>query len=122
MLPRSVMLAEDNVDDAFLTRRTLRKASIDEVRVATNGQEMLDMLLISDESLPELLILDLRLPKVSGLKALTELRRNNRTSTLPVLILTSSEDPKDRETCLNLGVIAYLNKPLELHSFQELFT
>lgn len=122
MLPKSVMLAEDNVDDAFLTKRTLRKAAIDEVRVATDGQEMLDMLLASNEPLPELLILDLRLPKVSGLKALTELRRNHRTSTLPILILTSSEDPKDRETCLKLGAIAYLNKPLELQSFQELFT
>ena len=121
MLPRSVMLAEDNVDDAFLTRRTLRKAAIEEVRVATNGQEMLDMLLTSGEPLPELLILDLRLPKVSGLKVLTELRQNPRTAALPTLILTSSEDPKDRETCLKLGAIAYLNKPLELHSFQELF-
>ena len=115
------MLAEDNVDDAFLTRRTLRKAAIEEVRVATNGQEMLDMLLTSGEPLPELLILDLRLPKVSGLKVLTELRQNPRTAALPTLILTSSEDPKDRETCLKLGVIAYLNKPLELQNFQELF-
>lgn len=121
MLPRSVILAEDNIDDAFLTRRTLRKAGIDEVRVATNGQEMLDMLVTADGALPELLILDLRLPKINGLKVLTELRRHARTSALPVLILTSSEDPKDRETCLRLGAMDYLNKPLELQNFLELF-
>ena len=119
MMPRSVMLVEDNIDDAFLTKRTLRKAGIDAVRVASDGQEALDMLYTSGEPLPELLILDLRLPKINGLKLFTEIRRNKRTMALPVLILTSSEDPKDRETCLKLGAIAFLSKPLELNSFQQ---
>jgi len=120
MMPRSVMLVDDNIDDVFLTNRTLRKAGIDAVRVAGDGQEALDMLLAPDEPLPELLILDLRLPKIHGLKLFTEIRRNNRTMALPVLILSSSEDPKDRETCLKLGAIAFLSKPLEISSFQQL--
>jgi len=120
MMPRSVMLVDDNIDDVFLTNRTLRKAGIDAVRVAGDGQEALDMLLAPEEPLPELLILDLRLPKIHGLKVFTEIRRNNRTMALPVLILSSSEDPKDRETCFKLGAIAFLNKPLEISSFQQL--
>ena len=119
MMPKSVMLVDDNIDDVFLTQRTLRKAGIDAVRIANDGQEALDMLLAPDEPLPELLILDLRLPKIHGLKVFTEIRRNNRTMALPVLILTSSEDPKDRETCLKLGAIAFLNKPLEVSNFQQ---
>jgi len=115
------MLVEDNIDDVFLTKRTLRKAGIDAVRVASDGQEALDMLFMSGESMPELLILDLHIPKVNGLKVFTEIRRNKRTMALPVLILTSSEDPVDRETCLKLGSIAFLNKPLELSSFQLMF-
>jgi two-component system response regulator len=119
MMPRSVLLVEDNIDDAYLTKRTLRKAGIDEVKVAGDGQEALDTLLSSAEPLPELLILDLRLPKVHGLKLFAEIRRNKRTMALPVLILSSSEDPRDRETCLKLGAIAFLNKPLDLNSFQQ---
>ena len=117
---RAAVRVEDNIDDAFLTKRTLRKAGIDAVRVASDGQEALDMLLTSAAPLPALLILDLRLPKINGLKVLQELRRNKITMALPVLILSSSEDPKDRETCLHLGAIAFLNKPLELTSLQQL--
>jgi len=120
MVPRSVMLVDDNIDDQFLAKRTLRKAGINAVRVANDGQEALDMLLFSDD-LPELLILDLRLPKVHGLKVLAEIRRHNRTMALPVLVLTSSEDPKDREACLKLGALAFLNKPLEITSFLQYF-
>jgi two-component system response regulator len=119
MMPRTVMLVEDNIDDAYLTKRTLRKAGIDAVKIASDGQEALDLLLGSPEPLPELLILDLRLPKIHGLKLFAEIRRNLKTMALPVLILSSSEDPKDRETCLKLGAIAFLNKPLELSNFQQ---
>lgn len=120
-MPRSVLLVDDNIDDVFLAKRTLRKAGIDAVRVASDGQEALDILFAADEPLPELLILDLRLPKIHGLKLFTEIRRNPRTMALSVVILSSSEDPRDRQTCLNLGALAILSKPLELSSFQQLF-
>src|SRR6185369_4433285 len=68
MMSRSVMLVEDNIDDQFLTKRTLRKAGINSISVAGDGQEALNILLTSGEPLPELLILDLRLPKIHGLK------------------------------------------------------
>lgn len=121
MMPRSVLLVEDNLDDIFLTKRILRKAGIDSVRVATDGQEALDMLLKSAELLPELVILDLRLPKINGLKVFGEIRRNKLTMALPVLVLTSSEDPRDREASINLGALAFCNKPLELSDLRALF-
>lgn len=120
MLPRSVLLVEDNIDDEFITRRILRKAGIADIRVASDGQQALQMLLTSGEQLPELLILDLRLPGIDGLKIFAELRSQERTVALPVLILTSSDDPRDRDTCAKLGSLAYLIKPLELRSFQQL--
>jgi len=113
------MLVEDNIDDRFLAKRILRKAGIDVIRVASDGQEALNMLLFSGEPLPELLILDLRLPRIDGLKVFAELRRQKRTMALPVLILTSSDDPMDRETCLKLGAIDFLIKPLELNHLQQ---
>lgn len=121
MMPESVLLIEDNIDDIFLTKRVLRKAGIAAIRVAGDGQEALDMLLTSAEPLPDLLILDLRLPKINGLKVLAEIRRNKRTMALPVLVLSSSEDPRDRDACLHHGVIAFLNKPLELPQMLALF-
>jgi len=116
------MLVEDNIDDQFLTKRTLRKAGINSISVAGDGQEALNILLTSGEPLPELLILDLRLPKIHGLKVFAELRRQERTKALPVLILTSSDDPEDRETCFKLGAIAYLIKPLELNELKRLLS
>jgi CheY-like chemotaxis protein len=121
MLPKSVLLVEDNSDDRFLTERILRKAGIDLIKEANDGQEALDILLKPDETLPEMVILDLRLPRVDGLKVFAELRSQERSMELPVLVLTSSNDPIDRETCLKLGSIAYLTKPLELSSLQQLF-
>lgn len=122
MMPRAVMLVEDNSDDAFLAKRILRKVGVNKITVVSDGQEVLNILLTSREPLPEMLILDLRLPRVDGLKVFAALRRQERTRFLPVLILTSSDDPRDREACLNLGAIAFLIKPLELSDLQRVFS
>jgi CheY-like chemotaxis protein len=121
MRPGSVLLVEDNVDDVYLTRRILHKAGIEVITVAGDGQEALEMLLPDALPLPDMVIIDLRLPRVSGLKLLAELRRQERTMALPVLILTSSDDPNDREACLKLGALAFLSKPLELNDLQQVF-
>ncbi len=119
MIPCSILLVEDNLDDIFLSRRTLRKAGIDQIAVASDGLEAQELLFNPVLPLPELLILDLRLPIIHGLTLLTELRRQKRTMTLPIVILSSSNDPKDREACLKLGVVAFLSKPLELSALQQ---
>lgn len=122
MIPGSVLLVEDSVDDSFLTTRVLRKAGISDIRVALDGQEALDLLLATDVPLPEMLILDLRLPRVDGLRVFAELCSRERTKNLPVLIVTSSDDPHDREICLSLGAMAYLTKPLELATLKAIFS
>ena len=122
LIPKSVLLVEDNDDDSFIAIRTLRKIGIATITVATDGQKALDMLFTSGEPLPDLLVLDLKLPKVGGLKVLEEIRRQERTMYLPVLVLTSSSDPKDIETCRDLGVLTYLTKPLILGKLQQVFS
>lgn len=122
MMPKSVLLVEDNIDDEFIARRILRKAGISAIEVAGDGQKALDLLLAPGAILPELVILDLRLPKISGLDIFAELRRQKRTISLPVLVLTSSDDPKDREVCMKLGAVDYLIKPIELGDLQRLFS
>ena len=119
MIPTSIMLVEDSPDDEFIAMRILRKAGITEIRVARDGQEALDMLLSSEKPLPDLLLLDLRLPKIDGLKVLETLRQQKRTEALPVIILSSSEDPHDRDLCSQFGVRMFLGKPLEIKSFQQ---
>jgi CheY-like chemotaxis protein len=121
MLPSSVLLVEDNADDRYLAERILRKSGIKVINDANDGQEALDILLNHGEALPELVILDLRLPRVDGLKVFSELRSHGRTMGLPVLVLTSSDDPNDREACLRLGAIAFVTKPLELSTLRQLF-
>ncbi len=111
----SVMLVEDNCDDEELARWALKKLGITRVVVVRDGCEALGMLLGPGRLplLPDLVLLDLRLPRIDGITVLTRLRADERTRLLRVVILTSSEDPRDRETCRNLGVLAFLSKPLK---------
>ncbi|GAM08473.1 response regulator MprA [Geobacter sp. OR-1] len=121
-----VLLIEDNSDDEFLALRTLKKMGFFDVKVARDGREAINMLL-GDESAglppqidpPSFMLLDLRLPKLDGLEVLRKLRSSGRTSGVPVYVLTSSEDPHDKEVCKNLGVIAFLPKPLTVDVFQS---
>ena len=119
MLPRSVLLVEDNKDDEFLAQRMLRKAGIAVIRFARDGQEALDMLLAPDQPRTEIVLLDLRLPVVDGLEVLAAIRHHKETRTLPVLVLTSSDDPLDKEVCSRLGVTAFLGKPLDLSELRQ---
>ncbi|MBI5657545.1 MAG: response regulator [Geobacter sp.] len=119
-----ILLVEDNSDDEFLALRTLHKMGFKDVRVARDGREAINLLL-GDEgggSLPQLenprfVLLDLRLPKLDGLEVLRKLRGDTRTRTLPIYILTSSEDPHDKEVCRELGALGFLPKPLTVESF-----
>lgn len=120
----TVFLVEDNCDDEFLALRTLRKMGYKDVTVARDGREAI-ALLLGDESVgrpvamepPSLMLLDLRLPKMDGLEVLRKVRSSERTKDVPVYILTSSEDPHDKEVCQDLGVLGFLPKPLTVESF-----
>lgn len=114
-----VLLVEDNRDDEELALWSLGKAGLTHVTVAHDGLEALTLLFGSSPSageeplLPDILLLDLRLPKIDGLEVLKQLRGNERTKMLKVFALTSSEDPQDKKICTDLGVSAFFSKPLQ---------
>jgi CheY-like chemotaxis protein len=109
-----IFLVEDNEDDRFLTIRTLKKLPLElEITIAKNGDEALKALLVEGKKLPDLVLLDLQLPKLGGTALLTRLRNRYDNSQLPVVVLTSSDNPADINTCLELGICGYLSKPLD---------
>jgi len=114
----SVLLIEDNSDDEWFALWALKKIGITNITVARDGSEAL-ILLHGDERqdimtmvLPAIILLDLRLPKIDGLEVLRRIRSDERTKNCKVVVLTSSEDPHDKETCAALGVSAFMSKPL----------
>ena len=118
-----ILLVEDNPDDEALTLRAFRKNNIrNEIVVARDGAEALELLLGTGETarrLPEIVLLDLKLPKVDGLEVLRRIRENERTRLLPVVILTSSKEEMDLTRGYALGANSYIRKPVEFEQFQE---
>lgn len=122
---RSILLVEDNAKDEALTLRALRKGNIlNKVTVAHDGAEALEILLGHDAAgnppaLPQLVLLDLKLPKVDGLEVLHRIRANDRTRLLPVVILTTSTEERDRLQGYKLGANSYVRKPVDFVRFAE---
>mgnify|MGYP006181561373 CR=1 FL=1 len=123
----TILLVEDSDDDVMLTRRAFRKASIhNPLDVVPDGEAALDYLFArgahgdrADQDPPCLVLLDLQLPKVSGLEVLRQIRANPATSLLPVVILTSSKEEQDLVEGYRLGANSYIRKPVDLEQFQE---
>jgi two-component system response regulator len=114
-----IILVEDNPDDEKLTLRALRKANVaNEILIARNGEEALTMVLNADP-LPSVILLDLKLPKISGLEVLRQIRANKRTRFLPIVVLTSSSEDRDIIESYNLGANSYVCKPVEFDRFTE---
>ncbi|HZI22596.1 MAG TPA: response regulator [Gemmatimonadales bacterium] len=122
---RMILLVEDNPDDEALTRRALAKNNIqNEVLVARDGAEALDLLFGTDAHAgrpiePEVILLDLKLPKVDGLEVLRRIRADDRTRLLPVVILTSSREERDVISGYGLGANSYIRKPVDFQQFVE---
>jgi two-component system, response regulator len=127
MKDKTILLVEDNSDDVELTLRALRKNNIaNEVTVARDGVEALDFLLCRGKfpgkmppELPAVVLLDLNLPKVNGLEVLKQIRSNERTKLIPVVILTSSKEDKDLINGYKLGCNSYIRKPVDFVQFIE---
>ena len=124
---KTILLVEDNPDDELLAIRALKKNNImNEVVVARDGAEALDYLFGTgayegrDTSvMPQVILLDLKLPKVSGLEVLKRLRDDDRTRLLPVVILTSSREERDLKESYRLGANSYIRKPVDFTQFSE---
>lgn len=122
---RTVLLVEDNPDDELLALRALRKNGIEEgVRVVRDGAEALDFLLgrgeyegRATEMLPTVVLLDLNLPKIHGLEVLRQLRQNEETRYLPVVILTTSKEEQDMVSGYSFGANSFICKPVDYDQF-----
>lgn len=122
-----ILLVEDNPDDEALTLRALKKNNIsNEVVVAHDGEEALAYLFgegmyagRDTQVMPQVILLDLKLPKVDGFDVLRKMRADERTKWLPVVILTSSNEEQDRISGYDLGANSYVRKPVEFASFLE---
>ena len=124
---KTILLVEDNPDDEALTLRALKRNNIlNEVVVARDGAEALDYLFgegryegLDATRLPEVVLLDLKLPKVDGLEVLRRIRGNEGTRRIPVVILTSSNEERDIITGYDLGANSYIRKPVDFNQFME---
>ena len=122
-----ILLVEDNDDDVQLTMRAFKQHNItNEVVVARDGAEALDWLFGTGahagrnvSEMPTVVLLDLKLPKVDGFEVLKRVRADERTKLLPVVILTSSKEEKDRLNGYELGANSYVQKPVDFSQFSE---
>jgi CheY-like chemotaxis protein len=118
-----ILLVEDNEDDIILTKRALQKNNIlNELVIARDGAEAIDYLFnqnIKKENLPQVILLDLNLPKINGLEVLKKIRENESTKYLPVVILTSSKEEQDLIQSYNLCANSYIRKPVDFNQFME---
>lgn len=123
----SVLLVEDNDDDVQLTLRAFQKHKLaNDIHVATDGVEALDFLFArgahadrNGAELPQVVLLDLNLPKIDGLEVLRQIRADPRTRTLPVVVLTSSNEERDLVESYRLGANSYVRKPVDFQQFME---
>ncbi len=123
-----LLLVDDNSNDVFLAKRAFEKNDyVNKIVVAKNGVEALDYLFGSGQyahsdlnSLPDVILLDLKMSKIDGLEVLKSIRKNVRTKFLPVVILSASKEENDILNCYEAGCNAYLAKPINFDLFTEL--
>lgn len=122
-----ILLVEDNPDDEMLTKRALRKNNIaNEIVVAHDGVEALEYLFATGayegrdpQEMPQVVLLDLKMPRMNGLDVLRRMRADDRTRLLPVVIFTSSKEERDIVESYNLGANSYIRKPVDFDHFVE---
>jgi two-component system response regulator len=123
-----ILLVEDNINDAELTTRALKKSKISEsinIIHVKDGEEAIDYFFNKDGTyknlteLPKVILLDLKLPKIDGVQVLQKLKSNAHTKLIPVVVLTSSHEEKDIIESYKLGVNSYVTKPVEFEQFME---
>lgn len=124
-MKKIILLAEDNPDDVLLTQRAFKKSNIlNELVVVRDGEEALDYLFAEGKYknrdknvMPELILLDLKMPKLDGLQVLERIRKDTRTKQLPVVILTTSKEESDVVKSYCLGANSFISKPVDFDQF-----
>ena len=127
MKTKSILLVEDNRQDEMLILRVLRKNNLaNQVDVVRDGQQALDYIFRQGEyqarasaDLPTVILLDINLPRLNGLEVLERLRNDNRSRLVPIVILTSSDDERDRLRSYGIGANSFVRKPLDFAEFAE---
>jgi len=124
MNKKVILLVEDNPDDVALTMRALKKSKVmNEVVVAQDGVEALEYLFCTgkyagrDGQKPQVILLDLKMPRMDGLEVLQRIRGDERTKLLPVVMLTTSTEDKDKIESYKLGANSYVRKPVDFNQF-----
>jgi len=124
--PVEILLVEDNPDDIELTLHAFKKSKItNRIEVLENGADALDFLFRTgayserEDDLPKVMLLDLKLPKVSGLEVLKKIKGDARLRKIPIVVLTSSREDADVEKCYALGVNSYIVKPVDFVQFGD---
>jgi two-component system response regulator len=123
----TILLVEDNADDEELTLRAFRRSKVlNQVEVVRDGVEALDYLFATGthadrdpKSMPSVILLDLKLPKLGGLDVLRRVRADERTRRIPVVVLTSSNEEKDILSSYGLGANSFVRKPVDFAQFME---
>ena len=122
-----ILLVEDNENDVILTLRAFKRSKVaNEIIVARDGEEALDYLFATGAhagrdpaAFPQVVLLDIKLPKIDGLEVLARIRADERTRLLPVVMLTSSRQESDLERSYKLGANSYIRKPVDFNQFIE---
>jgi two-component system response regulator len=121
---RTILLVEDNLDDVDLTKRAFRlNRVVNELAIARDGLEALDYLFCRgkyadrEPTLPCVVLLDLRLPRIDGLEVLQRIRADERTKVVPVVVLTTSKEQQDLVTAYRNGANSYVQKPVNFEEF-----
>lgn len=127
MKTKIILLVEDSPDDVQLTLRALKKNNIaNEVVIAGDGVEALDYLFGAGKyagrdtrAMPQVILLDLKMPRMDGLEVLHRIRADERTRLLPVVVLTTSSEDRDRIESYKLGANSYIRKPVDFNQFAD---
>jgi two-component system, response regulator len=128
LLETDILLVEDNQDDLDLTLHALKRENLaNNILVVRDGEEALDFLFCRGpyehrllDHPPRLVLLDLKLPKVSGLDVLKEVKRDPRTRSIPIVVLTSSKEERDLVHSYNYGANSYIQKPVNFAEFRQI--
>lgn len=121
--PVEILLVEDNEGDVFLTKKAFEKAKIaNNINVAMDGEEAMNMLQSNSTPKPDIVLLDINLPKKDGKQVLAEMKEDENLRRIPVVILTSSKAEQDIVKTYDLHASSYIVKPIDLQKFSEVVT